>query len=43
MEAYLALFEPDREAGHVVTCPDLGYGATQGETAEKRWKWPGIF
>jgi antitoxin HicB len=33
MEAYLALFEPDREAGgYVVTFPDFGYGATQGET-----------
>ena len=33
MEAYLALFEPDRKAGgYVVTFPDFGYGATQGET-----------
>ena len=33
MEHYLALFEPDREAGgYVVTFPDFGYGATQGET-----------
>jgi antitoxin HicB len=33
MEPYLALFEPDREAGgYVVTFPDFGYGATQGET-----------
>ena len=33
METYLALFEPDREAGgFVVTFPDFGYGATQGET-----------
>ncbi len=33
IEPYLALFEPDREAGgFVVTFPDFGYGATQGET-----------
>ena len=33
MEAYLALFEPDREAGgYVVTFPDFGYGVTQGES-----------
>ena len=33
MEPYLALFEPDRKAGgYVVTFPDFGYGATQGET-----------
>ena len=33
MEPYLALFEPDREAGgYVVTFPDFGYGVTQGET-----------
>lgn len=34
MEPYLALFEPDPKAGgFVVTFPDFGYGATQGETA----------
>jgi antitoxin HicB len=33
MDNYLALFEPDPEAGgFVVTFPDFGYGATQGET-----------
>jgi predicted RNase H-like HicB family nuclease len=33
METYLALFEPDLETGgYVVTFPDFGYGATQGET-----------
>jgi antitoxin HicB len=33
MEPYLALFEPDLKAGgYVVTFPDFGYGATQGET-----------
>ncbi len=33
MERQLALFEPDQEAGgYVVTFPDFGYGATQGET-----------
>ena len=33
MEPYLALFEPDPEAGgYVVTFPDFGYGATQGES-----------
>lgn len=32
MEAYLALFEPDQNTGgYVVTFPDFGYGATQGE------------
>jgi antitoxin HicB len=32
MEAYLALFEPDYDAGgYVVTFPDFGYGVTQGE------------
>lgn len=36
MEPYLALFEPDREAGgYVVTFPDFGYGVTQGETDEE--------
>jgi len=34
MDAYLALFEPDRQAGgYVVTFPDFGYGVTQGETS----------
>ena len=33
MENYLALFEPDLDAGgYVVTLPDFGYGVTQGET-----------
>jgi antitoxin HicB len=36
MEPYLALFEPDKKAGgYVVTFPDFGYGATQGETEEE--------
>jgi antitoxin HicB len=36
MEPYLALFEPDRQAGgYVVTFPDFGYGVTQGETGEE--------
>ena len=36
MEPYLALFEADTKAGgYVVTFPDFGYGATQGETAEE--------
>lgn len=36
MENYQALFEPDHEAGgYVVTLPDFGYGATQGETLEE--------
>ena len=35
MEHYLALFEPDLQAGgYVVTFPDFGYGVTQGETDE---------
>jgi antitoxin HicB len=37
MEPYLALFEADRRkaGGYVVTFPDFGYGATQGETDEE--------
>ncbi len=36
MEHYLALFEPDLEAGgYVVTLPDFGYGVTQGETDQE--------
>ena len=36
MEYYLALFEPDLNAGgYTVTFPDFGYGVTQGETAEE--------
>ena len=36
MEHYLALFEPDLEAGgYVVTFPDFGYGVTQGETDQE--------
>lgn len=36
MECYLALFEPDAQAGgYSVTFPDFGYGVTQGETAEE--------
>ena len=36
MEHYLALFEPDcREGGYVVTFPDFGYGATQGESEQE--------
>ena len=36
MEPYLALFEPDPNAGgYVVTFPDFGYGVTQGETEEE--------
>jgi antitoxin HicB len=36
MENYLARFEPDRTAGgYVVTFPDFGYGATQGESCEE--------
>jgi antitoxin HicB len=36
MLRYPALFEPDRKAGgFVVTFPDFGYGATQGETEEE--------
>jgi len=33
MQAYLARVQPDHESGgYVVTFPDFGYGATQGET-----------
>jgi predicted RNase H-like HicB family nuclease len=36
MENYFARFEPDtRDGGYVVTFPDFGYGATQGETDEE--------
>ena len=32
MLSWQALFEPAEEGGFVVTFPDLGHGATQGET-----------
>jgi antitoxin HicB len=36
MQHYVALFEPDLEAGgYVVTFPDFGYGVTQGETDQE--------
>jgi hypothetical protein len=36
MEHYQALFEPDpEEGGYVITFPDFGYGATQGETDQE--------
>ncbi len=36
MDRYLALFEPDLEAGgYTVTFPDFGYGVTQGESDEE--------
>jgi len=35
MESYQALFEPDVQAGYVVTFPDFGYGVTQGESQEE--------
>lgn len=35
MIGYQALFEPAAEGGFVVTFPDLGHGATQGETEEE--------
>jgi antitoxin HicB len=36
MFGYCALFEPDpKQGGFVVTFPDLGHGATQGETIEE--------
>jgi len=36
METYLALFEPDRNAGgYVVTFPDFGNGVRQGETDDE--------
>ncbi len=31
---YAALFDPAPEGGFVITFPDIGYGATQGETEE---------
>jgi antitoxin HicB len=34
MITYQALFEPAEEGGFVITFPDLGHGATQGETEE---------
>jgi antitoxin HicB len=34
MLSWQALFEPAEEGGFVVTFPDLGHGATQGETEE---------
>jgi antitoxin HicB len=39
MERYLALFEPDPEAGgYTVTFPDFGYGVTQGETEAEAYE-----
>src|SRR5579864_4571848 len=36
MFGYYAFFEPDpKQDGFVVTFPDLGHGATQGETLEE--------
>ena len=36
MESYLAVFEPDPQAGgYSVTFPDFGYGVTQGEIDEE--------
>jgi len=36
MPDYQAMFEPDeKRSGYVVTFPDLGHGATQGETIEE--------
>jgi antitoxin HicB len=35
MLSWQALFEPADEGGFVVTFPDLGHGATQGETEEE--------
>jgi len=35
MLSWQALFEPAEEGGFVVTFPDLGHGATQGETEEE--------
>ncbi len=36
MEPYIASFEPDRKTGgYVVTFPDFGYGATQGESIDE--------
>jgi antitoxin HicB len=33
--SWQALLEPAKEGGFVVTFPDLGHGATQGETKEE--------
>jgi len=35
MLSWQALFEPAEEGGFVVTFPDLGHGATQGETEQE--------
>src|ERR1700691_5240485 len=35
MLSWQALLEPAAEGGFVVTFPDLGHGATQGETEEE--------
>ena len=36
MDTYFGLFEADPKAGgYVVTLPDFGYGATQGETLDE--------
>src|SRR5271157_4909129 len=35
MLSWQTLFEPAEEGGFVVTFPDLGHGATQGETEDE--------
>jgi antitoxin HicB len=35
MVTYPAIFEPAEEGGFVVTFPDFGYGATQGESEQE--------
>jgi antitoxin HicB len=32
---YPAQFDPEEDGGYVVTLPDIGYGATQGDTIEE--------
>jgi len=34
-QVYAALLEPEPEGGFTVTFPDIGYGATQGDTFEE--------
>jgi antitoxin HicB len=32
---YPVQFDPEEDGGYVVTLPDIGYGATQGDTVEE--------
>ena len=39
MVVYPAIFHKSVEGGYVVVFPDFDYGATEGKSLEKQWKW----